>query len=482
MLWLAVHLPDLSLAVHRRAQARPNEAALAVASQGRIQAADRLAQTQGISPGQNTATALAICPSLRLLEPRPEAEAQLLAHMAQSCLALTPTVVLKPPQALLLEVGGCLALFRGLPALLKRLRQILRHFAVETAIALAHTPKAAQLLAMGSAAADSLALTPPLQTSAVVALLHRQPCQHLPWPPAQHKTLQQLQLLHMGDLLSLPRAALSKRLGTPYTQYLAQLLGEVADPQQAISPAEEFQASLFFLDGISHSEGLRFPMRRLLDDFCLFLRQRQLQCPRLYWKFSHQDKSRQQLLISSSDGAPDSLRWLRLSELRLDTFQISAPVEMLSLEAHEFSSAQARPLSLLPDTPQAQQGTQELLDRLRARLGTDAVLYLHAQDQHDPAAAQRLRPQPSALSSAQLSPARPFWLWPQARPLPTAHRQPWQPAGFVLLRGPERMALPAENNEGAVRDYYLARHANGAHYWLYYEAATQSWFCQGLWG
>src|SRR5690606_6296053 len=115
---------------------------------------------------------------------------------------------------------------------------------------------------------------------------------------------------------------------------------------------EDFEATLFFLDGISHVEGLRFPMKRLLDDFCRFLRQRQLSCARFSWRFAHQDRSRQSLVIASARGEPQAARFMQLSELKLEHFRISAPVEGLTLIATEFQPQTDTRLALLPDPGQ----------------------------------------------------------------------------------------------------------------------------------
>lgn len=482
MLWLAVAFPDLGLALHTRAlppgtAPRP----LALVRDGRVLAANTEATAAGVAAGQRSTTAIALCPPLRFLDSQPAEEARLLRQLAEACIALTPTVVLAAPQTLLLEIQGCLQLFRGQAGLLKRLRRVLRVFDVPYVLAQAPTPKAALALVASPQAQASLALPAPHGMEECLPLLRTLPVSTLPWPPELLHKLDRLKLDVLGEVLALPRPALSKRLGVATTQMLAQMLGERADPQTPISIAEDFQATLHFLDGISHVEGLRFPMKRLLEDFCRFLRQRQLSCSRFQWRFAHQDKSRQPLLIASARGEPQAARFMQLSELKLEHFRISAPVETITLVATEFQPQSDTRLTLLPDPGQEDEKALALLDRLRARLGAEACQRLQALDTHTPETAQALAPElaDAALLPAQDSqPLRPCWIWPEAKALRHIDGQLWWQGAFTLLSRPERLRL----GEDESRDYYIARHDNGAHYWLYFSTAQQAWFCQGLFG
>lgn len=523
MLWLAVAFPDLGLAVHTRAQppgALPRP--LALVQEGRVLAANAEAMAAGVAPGQRTSSAVALCPPLCFVEHRPAEAARLLRQLAEAGIALTPTVVLAPPHSLLLEVEGCLHLFQGQSGLVKQLRRVLRPFAVAFEVAQAPTPKAALALVASVHAAASLQLPAPCTLRDCLPLLRQVPVTALPWPAPLHSRLQALHLVTLGELLALPRPALSKRLGVAATRYLAQLEGVLPDPQQAIVVAEDFDATLFFLDGISHVEGLRFPMKRLLDDFCRFLRQRQLSCARFSWRFAHQDKSRQSLVIASARGEPQAARFMQLTELKLEHFRISAPVEGVTLQATEFQPQADTRLTLLPDPGQDDEKALALLDRLRARLGAESCQLVagcdtlwpereqawvqepqlaQGQEQHR-AQAQKLRQayaatsrpaldgfnggdrldgldgQPSPLPDPTL---RPFWLWPLAKELRLMDGRLWWQGAFTLLTRPERIALPWWEDDDT-RDYYCARHDNGAHYWLYFSHQQQAWFCHGLFG
>lgn len=479
MLWLALDIPQLALAVHTRGQPSDEQPPLAVVIEGRVLSCNTPAADTGVQARQSTASALALCPTLRFLERQEEAEKNLLAQLAEACFALTPTVVLAPPCSVLLEVGGCLQLFRGLTGLRKQLMRRLRQFAVKIAVAQAPTAKAALLLAQSDQGPASAELPATATLPDYLPLLRQVPLFVLPWEADAQKKLQRLHFRYLGELLDLPRPALSKRLGVTATRYLAATLGEIPDPLPPLQPRETFSSSLYFLDGISHSDGLLFPMKRLLNEFCQFLRQRQWTCTRFYWRLRHQDKSRQQILISASRGEPQVARLLSLTELKLENFSISAPIESLTLEAVEFQAQSDTRLSLLPEPGQEDAQALELLDRLRARLGNDACLRVQAQDEHRPEAMQKMRPELSTSAAPTTNSERPFWLWPEAKSIRIVDGKLWWQGELSIVSGPERILLPWWETKDERRDYFIARHSNGGHYWIYFSEKTMEWFCQG---
>ena len=50
-----------------------------------------------------------------------------------------------------------------------------------------------------------------------------------------------------------------------------------------------------------------------------------------------------------------------------------------------------------------------------------------------------------------------------------------------LLGAPERIEAGWWEGEDSSRDYYLARTAEGARWWLYRDASNNRWYLQGLW-
>ncbi|HUG62016.1 MAG TPA: DNA polymerase Y family protein, partial [Methylomirabilota bacterium] len=84
----------------------------------RVIAADTVARAGGVRPGQGLADARALLPALAVDEADREADAALLAALADWADRYTPLVGLDPPDGLMLDITGCAHLFGGEAALL----------------------------------------------------------------------------------------------------------------------------------------------------------------------------------------------------------------------------------------------------------------------------------------------------------------------------------------------------------------------------
>ena len=97
MLWIALHLPLLSLETF--AATLPHEltdSALALADAHHIVSANRTARALGVKPGLKRATALALAPQLVLGQAHLTRDAEALLAVAHAALAFTPIVLIAP--------------------------------------------------------------------------------------------------------------------------------------------------------------------------------------------------------------------------------------------------------------------------------------------------------------------------------------------------------------------------------------------------
>ncbi|MEP7099591.1 MAG: DNA polymerase Y family protein, partial [Burkholderiales bacterium] len=161
MLWIALHLPLLSL--ESFAATLPHEAGeqpLALMDAHTILAVNAPARALGVQAGFKRATALALAPQITLGLADPVRDALALTAVAHAALAFTPTVVIQPASdaassntpddtqhTVLLEVQASLRYFGGLPALQQRLKDALAPLGHRLHIVSASTPLGAALLA-----------------------------------------------------------------------------------------------------------------------------------------------------------------------------------------------------------------------------------------------------------------------------------------------------------------------------------------------
>lgn len=472
-IWLCLHFPRLALEIFDDPAGDEAGHPLAVAEAQHIHVADDGAAAHGVEPGLALATARALCPSLRLLERRPRREGETLQQLAHWAYRFTPAVVCADANSLLLEVGSCRRLYGGLAPLLTALRDDLAQRGHIARPALAHTPKAAWLLAQMEIAAESLLAGDDLDTTALQAHLQQLPVALLPLAPKLPETLEHMGIATLGQLAALPQPALGKRFGAELIRYLQQLLGFHPDPQPPFQPAPRFERGLNFIDGIRDRQMLQFPMKRLLHSLADYLDARQLHCRALHWHLYDAHRVQAQLTVELSRARQPWKTLLELSRIRLEQLPLEGAVFGLALSSDRFLAARPGATDLFAaddDEPAA-----ALLDRLKARLGGDALQQLDALPSRWPAQAWRAVDAGTA-TAAEPPPEggpRPLWLLPRPQPL----REPPQ-----LLRGPERIDSHWWQQAATARDYYIARDNRQRLCWVFRDAGGGPWFLHGLFG
>lgn len=480
-LWLGLHFTELPLSA--LADPRPPELRIVVERQ-RLCCVNATAAAAGLRPGMGLASAYALAPELKALERQPLREAAALAQLACWAYGIVQEVAIAEANTLLLEVGSCLRLYGGLTRLLAHAERELTERGHSVAAGLATTPKAAWLAAHADGVTQLTRLAPPAPPATQLA--HVAP-DRLPLDAATLRQFEQLGIASLAQLLALPRAALGKRFGQRLLRYLQQLTGERPDPQPAFVLPPRFRQSLPFLDGIHDRQILLFPMKRLLGELADYLRARQLACRGLVWRFHDARTLQAELPIGLSQGRHDPTPFLELTRLRLEQLELPEPVFLLELCSEEFTATDVANLTLF-DEPMAAASSNraELLDKLIARLGSDALQRPVALEQHWPEAAMATATPDAALSTGAVPPSpagpRPTWLLPLPEPLPCREGRPWHGGPLQLVRGPERIDAPWWQGLSGSRDYFEAATADGSRCWIFRCAASGGWFLHGLFG
>jgi protein ImuB len=166
----------------------------------------------------------------------------------------------------------------------------------------------------------------------------------------------------------------------------------------------------------------------------------------------------------------DSTRLRALVRERLERVTLEHAVEEIILRVERFQPLGDTQLDLLDTTRQKDDGWEDLLDKLRARLGDGAVRQLGLKDDHRPERAWCL------IESERHTPAeplveRPLWLvTPRAiRYLPE------------VMGKPERIETGWWDGEDVQRDYYIGKAPDGSTVWLFRQAGRDEWQLHGLW-
>ncbi|QIB64820.1 Y-family DNA polymerase [Kineobactrum salinum] len=474
-LWLCLRFDQLPLQCQIRNEQRP----IAVLERQRAVRVNDCALGLGLRTGMATATlrALAAPQPLQLLERDRQAEQRCLKQLCCWAYGFTPTLYPWREDCLILEIGGSLALFRGLEALLDRIHNDLNWRGYQVRTGLAATPSAAWLLSFIEEADPAMTEQGLRQVLAPLPLALL-----LDDFPRQVTALRRAGLKTLGAVLNLPETALGRRCGPDFVLFLRRVLGREADLQAAFRPPPTFFDQYWFGYEVKTNAELLPAVQQLLQALCRFLRHTQLQTGEIEWQLVGVDRQLQCLRVRSSTSHSDWLNWYQLSQLQFERVQLSGSVEGLQLECPRLNPGHSTAIDLF--SPQNQREPLEaLVDRLRGRLGLQAIARVSCRDEHLPELALQVsNDHPGAAPADNRSSRdrhRPFWLMPQPQPLPGGDGQLHWNGPLQLTAGPERI----EDNWWQIpvsRDYYIARAPAGQCYWVFRDRLGQRWYIHGL--
>ena len=513
MLWVAVLLPSLPLEVYARAWPADAQARAFVVDSGgrdpRVVARNAAANDAGVRAGMPLAAALALAPDL-VRQPRDvEGETRALEQLATFALRFTPAVSLVLPAAFVAEIGASLRLFGGRDALLARLARGIERRGFAARLGVAPTPQAALAFAR---AGSPVAVERFDELAAALAPLS---LVHFDFPEDALATLAAAGVHTFGDAERLPRAGLARRFGPAVVDVLDRTSGRRADPRIPFEPPPRFAAKLELPAPVHDVEALAFAVNRLVHELAAWLLARGLGVVEMSLALAHEralvrDRDSPSTLARFALGAPSrtpSHLALVLRE-RLARIVLPAPVAGVALASESIAPLAGRNFGLLPGDV-AEAVDVPLVDRLRARLGEEAVKLAVPAADHRPEHAMRIAPaadSPRTRHPASRAPGapmragaascehptgsgtdaalprapRPLWLLSAPQPLAgLLDAQPW-----VLREGPERIESGWWDGADVRRDYYVAESPAGELAWIFrdHRRGTDDgeWFLHGL--
>lgn len=464
MLWLALHFHSLSLEVFSRGAAVPEPLAV-VEKQGsrtRVIACNDAAAACGVRVGMAAPAAQALADGLVVRRRDPEAERESLAGLAVWAGRFTPSVSLEPPAGLLLEISTCLSLHRGLANLLKLARAGINEMGYAAAMACAPSSHGARLLAQ---AGIEKAVRDPARLEQILAAL---PVGLLDQPQAVLEGLERVGARTIGDCLRLPRGGVARRFGQSLVDELDLALGRLPEARAFFVPPASFERSLELPAPVHDAEALQFAARRLLPELEGFLVLRQAGVQELELVCRHERRDPTLIKLGFAKPTRDAGRMQLLLRETLGRTRLEAPVHTIALRTPLVLPLSGSSADLFQKTREADGDL--LLERLRIRLGKDAVYGVETAADHRPERAWRPAHGPKRAAAANRH--RPLWLLP--RPLPCHDGR------LKLTSGPERIESGWWDGGDVARDYYMAEDRNGAQLWVYCDRVSGEWYVHGV--
>jgi protein ImuB len=416
---------------------------------------------------------------------------QRLEQLATRAQRFTPRVSLAPPDGLLLEVAGSLHLFAGVTGLRHELTEECRRLRVRSVLAFAPTPLAALTAAR---AGQPLVITDLAQLVGQLAPL---PLDALRWPEETCARLARAGVRTIGAVLRLPRAGFARRFGVAQLAMLDALTGRTRDLRAAFQAPLRFRRRRELDCELSDQGQLRAELTPLFGALGAFLTARQCGVMELECRFVHRQAPPTRCVLTLAAPCADEQQLAAFFGERLNALQLPAPVRACELRA----------VQLMPQLPsgrclwqpgehggEAGVESDGLIDRLRARLGPEAVYGLGLRQEHRPEGAWMSTPPPAAARRAvcvratdapceAAPPQRPLWLLPAPQPLAVQNSLPRRRGPLRLMSEPERIETGWWDGGEVSRDYYIAIDPRGVRLWVFRErAAPHGWFLHGVFG
>jgi|TARA_B110000977_G_scaffold157789_1_gene200998 protein ImuB len=478
-IWLYIDFPLLALdAALADIENIKAESAIAVASVQknvqRIVCCNSYAQKWGVDPDLSLSTALAICPDLLVLSRSPGQENLLLHRLALIAYQFSPAVIINN-SGIWLELSGCDQLFQGYSKLLQRLHRQILFLSVTATTGIAMSALAAQLLC-GQQFQYYLPNEDEMYRNLMTTKLFK-----LPGSQKQKNNFKQLGLENIGDLLALPRSALSQRFSAELLETLSLLNGEKPCTLKRFTPPIEFSDEIQIPHGLYNKDSLLFYMKTLLQRFCVYLMARQRHCRKFVWHFEPLFGERQSMSIILSISNNNWSSLLTLSRLQLERLDLPQSIEKISLFSDQFTDMPEPSFDLFGDQVALNNQASTLMDNLYARLGIEALSQPSMSEEHLPEKAGGMSP-PNRVTNINYPTSKapqPLWLLTNPVRIQLRNHQLYWRQTLTIISGPERLCGNSWQTEQQ-RDYYLACDSKGARYWLFRESMNKQWFVHGL--
>jgi protein ImuB len=386
---------------------------------------------------------------------------------------------------------------------------------LKSMVALAPTPLAALVAArVGKSARPMGQPFVVMDLARLVGQLMPLPLAVLRWPDETLERLARMGVRTIGQVLRLPRAGLARRFGTDFLTTLDRLTGRSPDLRERFQARERFRRRRELNYELENHAAILGALAPLLAELGKFLEARQYGVMKLECLLRHRHAEPTSCVLRLASPVADVGRLTELLGERLNVLTLPEPVRACELRS---SSLVLRVLSSNSVWQPGEygggvgaQGT-ELIERLRARLGPEAVYGLKVLEGHRPENAWGVR-EPVAVEQSRRSafaatdctvpggwirPAihggrsgrdgaprpRPLWLLPLPRLLSERDGLPRRRGPLRLLGEAERIETGWWDGGDIARDYFTAVDLHGARLWVFRErGAPHRWFLHGVFG
>jgi protein ImuB len=315
----------------------------------------------------------------------------------------------------------------------------------------------------------------------------------------------------IGELLTLPKHALSERFGKALLSRLHQAVGDHEERLRVVEPPASYERNKIFEPPLIHRRAIVIAIEHIFKDLIAELSARQIGAG--YFSLSISDTSaattHKEFPLASATNNVKHL--LEILEPIIDSMRFCGEIREIHLRAHSLARTTTQQRSFTEqkhDSTDIARSRAELLNNVTLRIGKDRVVraVIHdsfipersfsytsvVQARHDdnsqravmePRSPYNLRERPPTLFSTP-EPIHTLAMLPDKPP----SRIQWRGKHLSIISGtgPERIApewwrTHLQNDSFAGRDYFTIQDDAGRWLWVFRETSSQRWFVHGVW-
>lgn len=479
-LWLCLYFPRIPLEVLANDSRGPRAVLDGARRRPAVLLCDETARQHGVQAGMAVNAALALSPDLELRPRNAALESRTLRRLAAWAMRFTPSVSLDPCGALLLEISGSVGLFGGSGKLMSLAVAAVEQRGHVVLSAVAPTARAALWMAR---AGEQAVVT---EMQLLPGMLARPPLQLSGWPDAVRQGLRRMGAASMGECMRLPRDGLARRIGQRYLAEIDEALGRRPELRQTVSQEAGFRDESDLPGDTRESAALMEAIRILLGRLGRYLRPRQAGSWVLWVHLRHRDAPATLLRIGLVRPSANIRHLEELVAIHLASLTIPGPVIAIRLEAGLARMHPAPTAGLFAEQPDPGGQLAGLVERLRMRLGQDAIHGVRLCADHRPegawqAVADFHERQPAAEDMLCGAP-RPLWLLEFPAAMGGRGGAPTFHGPVTFESGPERIETGWWDGRDVRRDYHVARNPHGLRMWIFRDLREGAWYLHGLFG
>jgi protein ImuB len=250
-------------------------------------------------------------------------------------------------------------------------------------------------------------------------------------------------------------------------------------PRRAFVPRERFRERCDFETEIEQVAYLEKALEPVLARCAQFLLKRQAGIQALQLRLRHREAPPTRVQLGLASITSERRRLTDVLGQKLARLELKAPVRGMELVSGPLRGLSASSLDAFAGLTRggSRDSAPQLVERLRARLGEEAVYGVCSIAEHRPEAAWRRVHELRLTGAPKVSEGvidqgmpRPVWLLNE--PLPLTKPQ--------ILQGPERIESGWWDGKGVARDYYVACQPHGIRLWVFQERQSKRWYVHGV--